>query len=1794
MAWALLGGAVFSSSCNRSVALLDDTTARGEVAPLENLSFRFNKPLAPDSLLNQWDSTEYIVFNPRIPGRFRWEQADRLVFSPSAPLPPATSFKGILTDALLQYSEYGRIGKADISFSTPELALEDLNVSWVLADEQVKKAVPQLDLYFNYPVAPAAIEEKLSLSVGGKPVDFSLQTLGDDSRTTVRLQGIELQDKDIEATLKLEKGLVPVGGKNGSSKDIRSACLIPSPFNLLVNDIVAQHDGLSGTVLVRVSQQPVMENLSSQIKIEPAVKFSVEPTDEGFAVKSEQFDANKTYRLTLLKGLRGRIGGTLQEQYHNDIAFGELEPSLRFVSNKGVYLSEQGNRMVEMRIVNVPKIKVAVSRIYENNLLAAQRYGYYPKESNDGGEYYYYDDYSDGRNLSLGDVVYEQEIDTRSLPQTGNSRLYKFNIEERLPGFKGIYHIKIRSADNYWVADSRFIALSDLGLIAKEGKDKLYVFINSIKTAEAVSGVNLVAYANNNQAIGVGVTNAEGVAEIAYSEKGFAGAKPAMIVASTGSDFNYLPFSSTKVNTSRFEIGGKRSNPSGLDAFIYAERDIYRPGETVNFSVIVRDPQWKTPGEIPLKFKFLLPNGKELRTFRKTLNEEGAVEGSVDIAPAAITGTYVLEAYTANDVLLGNKHFSIEEFVPDRIKVTATLDKPFLVPGQEARLDINAMNFFGPPAANRNYEAEIQIRSAYFRAKKYPQYNFGIQNPGISMDKVVREGKTDGQGNAVEKYETPKLFANSGLLRANFFTTVFDETGRPVSRLVSADIFTQPFFLGIADDGYGYYPLNQPAKFSLVAVNKDGAAENGVKAVIRVVKHEYRTVLSRSGSYFRYESQKDDKLVSEQTITISGENTPYSFTPRSPGDYELRLSIPGASAYVSRHFYSYGSWGGDNSSFDVNTEGNIDIETDKTVYQPGETAKLLFKLPFSGKMLVTLESDKVLFHRYVNVENRSASLDIKIAGEYLPNAYITATLIKPHGISEIPLTAAHGFRNIKVEEKKRINKVEILAKQSVRSRTQQEVTVKAHPGSYVTLAAVDNGVLQVSDFKTPDPYDYFYASRALEVQAYNLYPLLFPELRSRLSSTGGDGGMDMQKRTNPMPSKRVKIVSYWSGIVKAGSDGQAKFRFSIPQFSGQVRLMAVAYKGEILGASETAITVADPLVISSAIPRFLSIEDSISVPVTLSNTTDKPVQATAAIKVSGPLKVGANQRQQLSIAPHSEARTVFSLASSAAIDTGSIIIEAQALGETFIDETAIGVRPASPLQVLTGGGSANGKGSQSVSIPTNDFLPSTVKYKLVLSRSPSLELGKQLQYLLRYPYGCTEQTISAAFPQLYYGDLAGQMSVRQGAAYNANTNIIEAIRKIKLRQLYNGGLTLWEGGGEEHWWSTVYAGHFLLEAQKAGFDVDKNLLNGILGFINNRLRNKQTIAYYYNRDQQKKIAPKEVAYSLYVLALASRPNVSAMNYYKANSELLSLDSKYLLSAAYAIAGDKKKYREFLPSSFSGEESVAQTGGSFYSDIRDEAIALNALLEVDPENAQIPVMAKHVADKLKERTWYSTQECAFSFLALGKLSRAANAATVTATIKAKGKTIAQFNGKDISLSDKELGGNAMELITSGEGRLYYYWQSEGVSKSGQYTQEDNYIKIRRQFFDRYGRRISEHVFRQNDLVIVQLTLERSFSGNVYNVAMTDILPAGFEIENPRTREIPGMDWIKDASTPVSLDVRDDRINIFDDLVSNKQVYYYAVRAVSPGIYKMGPVAADAMYNGEYHSYHGAGTIQVIAD
>jgi uncharacterized protein YfaS (alpha-2-macroglobulin family) len=618
-------------------------------------------------------------------------------------------------------------------------------------------------------------------------------------------------------------------------------------------------------------------------------------------------------------------------------------------------------------------------------------------------------------------------------------------------------------------------------------------------------------------------------------------------------------------------------------------------------------------------------------------------------------------------------------------------------------------------------------------------------------------------------------------------------------------------------------------------------------------------------------------------------------------------------------------------------------------------------------------------------------------------------------------------------------------------------------------------------------------------------------------------------------------------------------------------------------------------------PRFLSPTDKLQVPVTLSNTTNKATSAQVSIKTTGGLEVSSEARQTVDLAANSENQVQFTLNAAPAIGTGQVIVEVTALGKMYSDQTDITIRPITSLLKTSGSGIANAGATTTINMAT-DFIPATTQAKLVISKSPVSQFSDHLEYLLVYPYGCVEQTTSGAFPQLVLADLSTAISKNQPAAAFtsksvrsiANTNVQEAIRRLQSMQLYNGALSYWPEGGSESWWGTTYAAHFMIEAKKAGFQVSDQVLDRMFAYLEQQVKMKKSEEYFYydgsNTRLSKKIAPKEIAYSLYVLALGGNADIATMNYYKSNKNLLAIDSKYLLGTTYQLLGDNASYQSLIPPAFSGERSVNAFGGSFYSYIRDEALSLNALIETDPKNTQIPIMAKHLSEQLKGQKYLNTQERAFALLALGKLAKKVNATDIKAEVKSGGSTLATFTGEDVVLT-KSVVNKTVNIQPSGNGSLYYFWQAEGLSATGQAKEEDSYLQVRKTFYNRFGQPVSGTSFRQNDLIVVKITLASTDGSAVENVVITDMLPAGFEIENPRISDLPEMSWASNAAVADHFDIRDDRINLFATAKAQPQTFYYVVRAVSKGIFKMGPVSADAMYNGEYHSLHGAGEIQV---
>ena len=1764
-----------------------------EVTTTQNLTIEFSKNVADESKLNQWDSTQYIQFEPSISGVFNWETPNRLTFSPSEKLPPATTVSGTVTKNILPEDGKFSLGD-DISFTfrTTSLSVYKISSYWARLDKESKET-PKVfvELEFNFPVPVADIKSKLSLQLGSETSAFIMSTKEDYSRTIkLYVDQYELKDLTIPVKVTIQPGVIPFGGTQPTKETRQITTNLNSPYNFKVTSVTSNYDGSKGIVSILTSQAPQLRDYEKYIDIKPKVSYDIERKNNGFIITSEAFEVTEKYELILKEGIEGEIGGMLKNSYREDFSFGQVKPTIKFASTKTRFLSRKGFKNIKVQILNIPEVEVVVSKLYENNaksFLSGRNY-YYDYDSD---EYYYGYNYN---NTSLQDEIWSKKINTSDLPREGNFSLLNLDFEDKLKDYKGIYIVQVRSTENRWLKDSRLISVSDLGIIVKNGENKVHVFVNSLDSGEPVANSQVSVIGRNNQKLKTVNTNQQGVAEFDIDPNLPGGFSPEIVTASLENDYNLLDFGSTAVQTSRYDVGGKYLTDRVYEGFIFMERDLYRPGETANFAVIVRDRQWGLPGEIPVKINIRTPDGHEFVNQQKILNAQGSAETSISLPEASLTGNYSITVKTSNDKYLTSGTLKVEEFLPDRIKVESRLDKEeYTSVDRKISIDLSAVNFFGPPAANKNYEVRMQWTKTGFYPKDYRRYNFNYYKTNTQFYDITREGTSDSEGKASLTVDIPSGFKNNGILRLTAFVTVFDETGRPVGVINRANLYTQEVFFGLKSDDY-WVKTGDLVKTDLIALDKEGNVLDGQKANVKVIKHEYKTVLSRSGSYYRYRSQSYERVIEDKEIEFNGENTSISFIPDLSGKYEVRIFPPGVNNYISKSFYAYGYGSTTVNSFEVDNEGEVDIVFDKENYSPGETAKVLLKTPFSGKVLVTVETNNVLDHFYLEANNRSAQFDLPIKDEYLPNVFVSTTLFKPQKESDIPLTVAHGYSPVKVDKPENMLDIKIDAVEKSKSNQSQKISISTAPNAMVGLAVVDEGILQVSKYQTPDPYKFFYGKRALGVKSFDVYPYLFPEIAGNLTGGGAGLASELSSRINPLNNNRVKLVSFWNGIKQADANGKLEYTIDIPQFSGDLRIMAVAFKNEGFGNGQSNMKVADPIVISPGVPRFLSPTDTLVMPVAVSNTTEKDIRATIEVSTGELLNVAGRSSSKENLSAQQETPLSYKLFADNNIGSSEIAVNVVTGGDEYVHKTDITIRPNSPLLKISGSGVIKGTKSEVAKIEDSNFIENTVRRKLIVSKTPMVEFTRDLSYLLRYPYGCLEQTTSQGFPLLYYRNIStGVLSSKDQSVSSANYIVNEAIKRIYLMQLYNGGFSYWPGQGTESFWGSAYAIHFLVEAQRAGYNVDQNILSKGLDYLAKKANERNIIDYFYTYTQQRPIYPRANIYSLYVLALAGKPQISTMNFYLSKMEFLTSDSKYLLSAAYALSGDKSRISELIDSRFVSESQIRSTGGSFYSPIRDEAIALNALLDIDPDNNEIPVMAKHISEALKSKRWFSTQERAFGLIALGRISKESANTNINAEIKSNGKTIGTYKNslKPLEISSEDVKGN-VTISTSGEGTLYYFWESEGISEDGSYVQEDKYIKVRRTYYHENGAVADLNNIKQNDRLIVKLSLSKSFNSRIDNVVVTDMLPGCFEVENPRFGQLPAYRWIKDASRPDHSDFRDDRVHLFTDLnYSNTRNYYYMVRAVSKGHYNLGPVAADAMYNNEYHSYHGAGKVIV---
>ena len=1047
----------------------------------------------------------------------------------------------------------------------------------------------------------------------------------------------------------------------------------------------------------------------------------------------------------------------------------------------------------------------------------------------------------------------------------------------------------------------------------------------------------------------------------------------------------------------------------------------------------------------------------------------------------------------------------------------------------------------------------------------------------------------DKQGERTFVLSVPEKAAAPARLRAQIGASVKEIGGRAVSAYEEKLIDLYPFYVGASR------PRTDPSDKQRVLIDCVAIAPEGelfpaksLKCVLE--KLTWHTVLKRDEDRrYRYVSVQEVVPVSTFDVSLEGGRGTASFEPRSGGNFRLRVSDSTHGAATSVAFWrsGYGV-----TSWKLQRPDRVEVSTDRDRYSPGDVARVVIRSPFAGRVGFFAENDGVLLHRVLDLEENTAELEVPITPAFGPTAYFSATVIRPlqkagdnaahraMGICPVAVVEPHTRLAVKLDGAPEV-------RPKVRMRVPFAVSGSAGQGvpAEVAIAAVDVGVCRLVNFDTPDPWGFFNGKRHLAQEMADVYSWIHPEYTGEgigITSTPSGGGEE-GRLLNPISVKRVKPAALWLGRFVTDAEGRGVAEFTTPDFDGRLRLMAVAAGRKAVGCGEAECVVANPVLVETSLPRFASTGDAFELPVTVTNRTGRPGPGAVFVETSGALSVDGSEADQFETVPDVELTRRFTLRVSAIPGAAKVTVVVSLNQEHVTKEVELSVRPPAPRGHWSGSGSTPAGESVVVKLPDN-LLPNGLERKLHVSGLPSVELGSALQYVLRYPWGCAEQTTSRAFPLLYARDLAKVVDPERFKKQTVEEYLQAGIDRLLMMQTYRGGFAYWPGGHRNCPWLSAYVGHFLVEAKKAGCAVPQSCMDQLLRYLAER-------ASYYDEDDATR------CYACYVLALAGRPKGQVVDQLAKDPDELWVSSRCQLAAARLIAGDRVGARELLGSHLPPKTVGRMRGQTLRSRARDCAIMLSGLLDVAPDDPRVPKLVEQLNRAAQAGRWYTTQENAFAIFGLGKYSKALQSRSnaFAASVYTCGvllREIASDKPGTVTLAPDDP--SELKLRVKGQGRAYYYWSADGVPADGKIEEADAGLRVRRQYLDRDDRPVENFRFKQGEVYQVKL----SFRANedLDNVVAVDLLPAGLEIENPRlaTRARNGNVVIA-AIYPDRIDMRDDRLIMFFDLEGKKsRQYRYLVRAVTKGEFHLGPVRAECMYDPDLSSVHGVGRCSVYAD
>ncbi len=1531
-------------------------------------------------------------------------------------------------------------------------------------------------------------------------------------------------------------------------------------------------------------------------------------------------------QLEIFPGIKNKENFKLKKPYSKRVSFEQQKPALRAVST-GVILPNSKDLTYNFQAINLKSVDVRVIKIYQDNVLqflqgndlsnvdrysirtvgrrvAKKTINLFENENDNDGQWRTYGiDLSTLFKASPG-AIYQIEIgfkrayglytcDDNTAKEEAESSYYQNREEEdeneeeywdnRMYNFRDYrYNWSDRDnpcTDSYYL-ERRFLTAnvlaSDLGVIVKRGENKSYYFaVSDIISTNPVGSAKVTLYNYQQQEIASKRTDSEGLTLIDADKNAY------FATVSKNNQVTYVKLNDgNALSMSKFDVSGKKIN-KGLKGYIYGERGVWRPGDSLHLAFVLNDIGNPLPKNHPVKMEVTDAQGKLVYKNIATQGVHQFYKFTVPTAKEAPTGNW--NATVSVGGVRFTKNLKIETVKPNRLKINIDFEDEILASSRPIEGELKAAWLHGAPAKNLRAEVSIKLSSTNTSFEKFPNYEFNDPTRKFNTEEFTMfEGSlnADGITNISKKINVTNKAP--GMLRASFLTRVFENGGDYSIDAFSKDFAPYISFVGMRapePKRYGSYYTDEEQTFEVATVDDKGnpIKRNGLE--VKIYQIHWRWWWSSSyedlSSYAGSDYHSHYKTFKINTNTNGKATFKLNIPDEDRGRYLIRIYDPKSGHASGKTMYFYKNW------WRANTNGNSEMakmlifSADKTTYNVGETATITFPSGKGGRALVSVENGtEVLSTKWVKTEKEQTTTTIPITAEMAPNVFVNISLVQKHDnvTNDLPIRL-YGVIPILVENPATILKPKISMPKTL--RPEQSFTVKVSEtdkkAMTYTLAIVDEGLLDLTRFKTPNPWDAFYQRQALGVRTWDIYDDIIGAFSGSIDQVfaigGGDGGNGAKNKK----ANRFKPVVKYLGPFNLKAGETKSHKIDMPNYIGAVRTMVVAGdpKTEAYGNAEQSSQVKKPLMVLATAPRKLSPGEKVTLPVTVFAMENKVKNVSLQLKLQNGISVIGNSTQSLTFDRPDEKMVYFDLDVSQAKGIQTIEVIATGNGEKASYKVEIDVENPNPISTKIHELTLEGKTTETLNFDTFGVI-GTNEATVEFSTLPPMDFTARMEYLIRYPHGCVEQTTSSVFPQLYLADIFDLSSAKENQIQD---NIKKGIKRLSHFQRPNGGMSYWIGESEANDWGTSYSGHFMIEAEKKGYRLPLTFMSQWLKYQKNKARSWRSSdgRGYYNSELAQ-------AYRLYTLALAGHPDLASMNRLRESKEL-SNSGKWRLAAAYALASQKEAAERIIKSATTDfVETKNYNSYSYGSMYRNKAMAMETMVILDDKRTV--TLAKNIAQRLSSSRWMSTQTTAYCLLSMGKMVTKNGGKDINIAFHLNGKNNENIKtSKAIAQRSLKItkGANSLQVENKDDNTLFVRVLNAGKLPLGEELAEKRNFTIRVAYKDKKGNPVNVTKLTQGTDFMASVTITNDQSSTVKDIALTEIFPSGWEIVNTRFTDYGNVT----SSEARHIDIRDDRVNFYFDLgYKRSKTFNVLLNASYLGKYYLPGIQAEAMYDNEY--------------